>query len=82
MHRHICVVGHVANMRRDVPSGTRFETICLPGHDVLCMEVTRGLNHVAKNLKIVFNHKDLMDELYKLCGDLYHAGGFQDSRML
>ena len=30
----------------------------------------------------MFNHKGLVDDLYKLSGDLYHAEGIQDSKML
>ena len=44
---------------------------------VNAMGVKRGLNHVAKKLKIEFDHKGLVDDLYKLCGDLYHAEGIQ-----
>ena len=27
---------------------SNFENVCLPGHDVRCMDVKSGLNHVAQ----------------------------------
>ena len=42
------------------------------------MEVKKGLNKLARRLGIEFNHKELVNDLYRLVGEnLYHAEGAQ-----
>ena len=82
-HKHVFVVAYAIEMKKSVPPDVSFESVCLPGHDVFCLEVTGDFNKLAKKLAIEFDHKGLVDDLYRLCGeDVYYAEGEHGSTML
>ena len=59
-----------------------FDSVCLPTHYELCVEVQKGLNKLARRFDIEFNHTERVNDLYRLVGkDLHHADGAQGTTM-
>ena len=74
----ICAIVYSTALKRDLPVGFNFESICVLGHSELCTELKNGVNKIGGDLNITLDRKNLIDDLYHLVGnDLRLAVGIQ-----
>ena len=72
------MVAYATEMRKEIPNGCSFESICLRGHRELVFSTNNGLKQIGRKLQITSNHKELVNDLYGLVvEDLYFAAGVQ-----
>ena len=63
---HVCTIAYSTVMQGDLPVGSNFESVRIPGHSEVCSEMKKCLNRIAKGLTITLDHKNLVDDLYHL----------------
>ena len=60
---HVCTIAYSTVMQNDLPAGSNFESICIPGHSELCSETNKGLTSIARSLTITLHHKNFVNDL-------------------